>query len=146
MSDEEFEDRLSCLNALYGSGMDGANLWASVESRKDHIDEFDSPIKKGEVYYRRDRAEWGYNAFKVSRESMETLLDLIFFENESFQGFAKDISEKIKNEEMRKMQEAMSKFDVAHKSHTGPRLKPKRPRKKPSDKTRPRPEGIKRIK
>lgn len=148
MGEEEFEERLACLNALYGSSCDGAHHLTPVESRKDHIDVFGAKIEEGEIYYRRHRETGpGYDVFKVSRQSMETILELIFYRNEGLQSLAGDIGRKIKELDDEKLIEAFSKLEGLLKSpDKPPPSKRQTPQRKPSDKPRPRPDGIKRIK
>ena len=84
MNDEEFDAKLDCLNALYGSRFHGMSKWEYVEARKRHTDEFGDTIQASEEYFRRNRGGFAYDMFKVSRRSMETILELLFFKNEPF--------------------------------------------------------------
>ena len=145
MNDEEFATRLDCLNALYGSRSSAVTRWKYVEARKKHTDEFGDTIQKGEVYFRRHRGGFGYDVFKVSRGSMEKILELLFFDNQPFQTFAEELKAKLKKQDDKELQEAMQgAFDSPAMNFTEkPRSKPA---KKPTNKKRPPPDGFKRIK
>ncbi len=145
MNDEEFDVKLVCLNALYGSGFHGMSKWEYVEARKQHTDEFGDTIQASEVYFRRNRGGFAYDMFKVSRRSMETILELLFFKNEPFLAYTRELKAKINELGDKELKEAFQRaFDE-------PDMKPtKKPRNKPikksTNKKRPRPEGFKRIK
>ena len=145
MNDEEFDVKLVCLNVLYGSGFHGMSKWEYVEARKQHTDEFGRTVEKGEVYFTRHRGGFGYDVFKVSRRSMEKILELLFVNNEPFLAYTRELKAKLKKQDDRELQEAFQRaFDEPDmKSTKKPRNKPI---KKSTNKKRPRPEGFKRIK
>jgi len=145
MNDEELEARLDCLNALYGIKLHGAERWKYVEARKQHTDEFGRTVEKGEVYFTRHRGGFGYDVFKVSRRSMEKILELLFINNEPFLAYTRELKAKLKKQDDRELQEAFQRaFDEPDmKSTKKPRNKPI---KKSTGKKRPRPDGFKIIK
>lgn len=144
MNDEEFDAKLVCLNALYGSRLHGAKRWEYVEARKEHIDEFGDSIQKGDLYLRRYREGFAYDVFKISRRSMETVLEMLFLNNESFLAYAAELRGKIEERDDKEMVDAFKLLDKPPMKPTG---KPKsKPIKNPTGKKRPRPEGFKVIK
>lgn len=70
-NEAEFQKALDRLNAF---SMD--LKWQATYARQEHVDEFGIKITYGELYYRKRVSYSSSFAVKLSRESMEKLLDL----------------------------------------------------------------------
>ena len=63
------------------------------------------------MYYKKAyNTGWG-DSYKVSKRSMNTILDLLFENNPVFENFAKGLREKIDEEEQEEIKEALYKLD-----------------------------------
>ena len=100
-SEEDFEKYLGRLNALTSE----YTPWQHTKARKEHEDEFGDIIKEGEIYFKRSYGG-GYDAvLKLSRRSMEILIDCVFNDNFFLESIADKIKEarweRLKNEHAR---------------------------------------------
>lgn len=71
-SDDEFWEAFRRLQALSGDW----SRWDTPEARKKHVDEFGAQIEPGEIYFRRQVGASFSCVAKLSRASMEILLDV----------------------------------------------------------------------
>ena len=110
MNDEEFEAKLACLNALYGGTLLGEGIWKSVRAAKEHTDHFGDNISRGEIYYKRDILG-SYDVFKVSKDSMLRMLELLFYDNPSLLIFAEGLRDEIKERKGNALREAAKVFE-----------------------------------
>lgn len=76
--EQEFRERLAMLNAL----TDVDFQWQWRTARKNHIDEFGDAVRAGEQYFRRDCVGAYHDVIKMSRASMEKLLEAMFRGNQ----------------------------------------------------------------
>ena len=65
------------LNALYFDIYDFF-VWRAIVARKEHEDEFGVVVKNGETYYKRQYGNAFDGVDKLSRQSMERLIFLLF--------------------------------------------------------------------
>jgi len=80
--DEQFSKLFAMLNALYFDSSDFF-VWRAVVARKEHEDEFGITVRSGEKYYKQEYGSAFDEVNKLSRQSMEHLLFLLF--NGNFQ-------------------------------------------------------------
>jgi hypothetical protein len=77
-SDEKsFREDLQRLNALCGPVWH----WEPTKARKEHTDNFDAPIRRGETYFKKTCGVGYGDDIKLSRTSMETVLFAVIGSN-----------------------------------------------------------------
>ena len=89
-NDEQFSRLFSMLNALYFDSSDFF-VWRAVVARKEHEDEFGVVVKNGETYYKRQYGNAFDGVDKLSRQSMERLIFLLFNGNFHLQKWCETI-------------------------------------------------------
>jgi len=86
--EEEFWEAFRQFNTLFD--FDG---WSSHKANKEHTDEFGQIIKEGETYFSRSHGQgWGQK-LKLSWNSMDLLLTLVMFNNQTTQAIASNLLE-----------------------------------------------------
>jgi hypothetical protein len=106
-SDEEFREMVEKLNALTPF----AFPWQPTTARKAHEDHFGEAIQDGEVYFKRQVGAGWSDAIKLSRLSMERMLDALFSANPGLEGIAERIHE-ARQEEMREAHQRYSPLNA----------------------------------
>ncbi|NDY58908.1 hypothetical protein G3N56_19405 [Desulfovibrio sulfodismutans] len=74
MSDDDFDHLFKLLNALSGN----TYAWNQTSAKKEHIDQFGKKINPGDVYYKRQYGNSYSQELKLSRQSMENILTILF--------------------------------------------------------------------
>lgn len=71
----DFNEKLELLNSLFNP----QNGWKAIESRKEHMDDWGDTVAQGETYYARYAGS--INPTKLSRRSIEKMMDALFDHN-----------------------------------------------------------------
>ncbi|NWJ40044.1 MAG: hypothetical protein HXX12_03615 [Geothrix sp.] len=104
-TDEQFWELYKKFNSLFGDYW----KWGDHEARKNHMDEFDNEVQRGEVYFTRDCGGAWNDKFKMSRKSMEIILMILFSENHRLN----QISDHLLESEAQEMRAAMERVSKA---------------------------------
>jgi hypothetical protein len=108
-NNDDFNLGLDRLNALYSQH----SSWKSTQARNDHKDAFGKLIEDGEIYY--SKPSGFINVDRLSRSSIEKVIDLIFDDNRWLKECVDGVIEERKKEEERLFEEAkkmMASFDI----------------------------------
>ena len=101
--DEEFRVHLEALNGLHHE----LSQWQGTSATKDHVDEFGDTINSGDNYYSRPLGGSVSAVLKLSRRSMETLLDCLFSTN----GPLLQYGHQVKNQRFEQLRELVENRD-----------------------------------
>jgi len=103
-SEEDFGKDLRRFNALISK----FPSWKPTKARKKHTDKFGKKIEEGEVYFKRSYG-LGDDVLKLSRESMEQVLFVIFFRNSGLSDLADELIKE-------RMEELTAKLDSSQET------------------------------
>lgn len=90
------------LNALLGS----YSAFVETTARKEHEDEFGNKINEGELYFKRQVGEGYHQVVKISKNSMNQIIEIIFGRSQHLV----DLADKILEADMEKLRNAMEKM------------------------------------